>query len=142
MKSYHWLQKVFLNIQRAYCQCYIWVNLASNASVFLDLLCYDYYLYNYEKLVSDITSSGLPINFPLPCTRQKCAWDTVCLCRIKSIDCYEYCKCVKTDSKNSKTIVLPCSWWSYSVLCSNNLQTSQVIVHIYFASFEQLRQPL
>ena len=48
----------------------MWVNLASMQVVFLDPLCYRYCLDDDEKLVSDITSSELPIDFPLPCTCQ------------------------------------------------------------------------
>lgn len=46
--------------------------------VFLNLLCHGYYLDENEKLVPDITSSELPVDFPLPRICQKCAMDTVC----------------------------------------------------------------
>ena len=56
LKSYHQLQKAFLKIQRDCYQCCMLVNSASNASVFLDPLCYDYFLDDNGKLVYDITS--------------------------------------------------------------------------------------
>ena len=61
---------IFKHIQRAYYQCYMGVNAESNASVFLDPLCYGYYL-DDEKLVSDLTSLELSVAFALPCTCQK-----------------------------------------------------------------------
>ena len=77
----------------------MWVKYASNASLSLDPFCYGNYLNDNEKMVSDITSSELPVDFPLPCTFQKSARYTVCLCRVKSIGCYEYCKCVKISQQ-------------------------------------------
>lgn len=118
----------------------MWVNSSSMQVVFVDPLCYRYCLDDDEKLVSNITSSELPIDFPLPCICQKFAEDIVCPCRVKSISCCEYYKCVKTICKNPGTVVLP--GLSYSVLCFNNLRTSQTIAHIYFVIFEQLRQLL
>ena len=56
LKSYHQLQKAFLKIQRDCYQCCMLVNSASNASVFLDPFCYDYFLDDNGKLVSDIMS--------------------------------------------------------------------------------------
>ena len=89
------------HIQRAYYQCYMPVNSARNASVFLDPLCYGYYL-DDEKLVSDLTYLELSVAFNLPCTCQKCARYAVSPCTVKSIGCCKYSKCVTTE-----TVVLP-----------------------------------
>ena len=85
----------------------MWVNSASNASVFLDPLCYGYYSDDDEKLVSDITSSELLVNFPLPCTCQNFVKNILCPCRVKPIGCHKYCKYVTIVCKNLKTVVLP-----------------------------------
>ena len=82
-----------------------YVTLAINASVFLDPLCYGYYLDDNEKMVSDIFSE-LPVDFPLPSTCQKCVRDSICPFRVKSIGCFQYCKCVETAFKNSATVVV------------------------------------
>ena len=46
----------------------MWVNAASNESMYLDPLCYGYTLDDNERLVADICSLELPDDFPLPCT--------------------------------------------------------------------------
>ena len=50
----------------------MWVNATSNQSIFFDLLCCGYTLDDNETFVTDISSSELPDNFPLPCTCGKC----------------------------------------------------------------------
>ena len=65
----------------------MWVNAASNESMFFDPLYYGYTLDDNETFVADISSSELPDNFPLTCICGKCGLDNVCLCRIKSTNC-------------------------------------------------------
>ena len=64
---------IYKHIQHAYYQCFMWVNTASNESMYLDPLCYGYTLDDNERLVADICSLELPDNFPLPCTCGTCA---------------------------------------------------------------------
>ena len=61
-------ESIYKHIPRAYYQCYMWVNAASNESIFLDPLYYGYTLDDNETLVADSSSPELPDDFPLPCT--------------------------------------------------------------------------
>ena len=81
----------------------MWVDAASNESMFLFPLYYGYFLDDNKILVADISSSELPDDFPQPCTCGKCAQDYVCSCRIKSNGCCQYCKCAKSECQNPKT---------------------------------------
>lgn len=67
--------------------------------MFLDPLCYGYTLDNNGRLVAD-SSSELLDNFPPPCIYRS----DVNLCRIKLIDCCQYCKCAKTEYRNPKNV--------------------------------------
>ena len=96
-------ESICKHIKHAYYQCYMWVNAASNESMFLDPLYYAYFLDN-ETLVAEISSSELRDNFPLPCTCGKFARENVCPCRIKSVGCYQYCKCAKSECKNPRAV--------------------------------------
>ena len=64
---------IYKHNQHAYYQCFMWVNTASNESMYLDPLCYGYTLDDNGRLVADICSLELPDNFPLPCTCGTCA---------------------------------------------------------------------
>ena len=94
-------ESIYKYIKHAYYQSYMWVNAATNQSMFVDPLYYGYILDN-GLLVAEISSSEHPDDFQLPCTCKKYAQD-VCPCRIKSIGCCQYCKCTKSECKNPKT---------------------------------------
>ena len=51
----------------------MWVNAASNESIFLFPLYYGYFLDDNKTLVAGISPSELPDDFPRPCTCGKCA---------------------------------------------------------------------
>ena len=82
------------HIQRAYYQTYIWLNSACIERIYLDPLEYGYIL--DDKLIPDIGAVKLPKDFPDPCTCLKCARESACPCRTKSLPCCQYCKCTVT----------------------------------------------
>ena len=80
----------------------LYVDATINESMLLGPVYYSYTLNDNETLVVDISSSELPGDFPLPCAYGKCARDNVCPCRLKSVGCWQYCKCAKSEFKNPK----------------------------------------
>ena len=93
-------ESIKLHIKRAYLQSY-WCNSPIISFCDIEPLDYEYGLdvgddeedgdNNFKPAITNVDL--LPNDFPRPCTCGKCARDTVCLCRIRKITCFEYCKC-------------------------------------------------
>ena len=81
------------HILRAYLQCYIWLHAPFVQNIELDPLDYGYTLDDDGNLLPTLsTELPIPDDFPSPCHCLKCA-TKVCPCRIREIQCCQYCKC-------------------------------------------------
>ena len=84
-------------IQWAYYQCNLWIGAATRCTSQLIPIDYEYALDENGFLYPILSiNQALPQKFPYPCTCSKCARETVCGCRVLSIECCEFCKCKKS----------------------------------------------
>ena len=86
------------HIKRAYYQCHQWLNSPFIESDNLDVSDFGYVLNDDLIITPSIQYKVIPDDFTMPCKCQKCARQTVCPCRVKSIPCCNFCKC-KSDKQ-------------------------------------------